>query len=129
MSIFRKQAIPQRFTPPGPLILTMPKPVDEHERDDAIAALEQMNADLDSTRQNIARLQERERRTVLAIAARKAQLDVLEFEKIERVERAEREVEEAINDNLDAGFDTSASDALVAAEQLREEAERKEALA
>lgn len=122
---FRSKPAPV-VQPRGPLMLPTPKPVDERDRDDAIMALDALNREFDSIIESEQRLAERKRRVILAREARKAQLDVLErFER--RLEAQDGALDAVLAESIAAGFDTSASDALVEAEQLRGEVETKAA--
>ena len=109
---FRKKPAPQPVA-----IRTAPhKPVDQRERDQAIAALSSLNEELTMTEGSILRLEDQKRRLLLSIEGRKAQLDALE--------RPEREAIEKATDGLEAELtipDVSA--AIAEMQEMKEAAE------
>lgn len=112
LSFFRKKTAPQPVA-----IRTVPhKPVDQRERDQAIAALSSLNEELTMTEGSILRLEDQKRRLLLSIEGRKAQLDALE--------RPEREAIEKATDGLEAELtipDVSA--AIAEMQEMKEAAE------
>jgi hypothetical protein len=112
LSFFRKKPAPQPVA-----IRTAPhKPVDQRERDQAIAALSSLNEELTMTEGSILRLEDQKRRLLLSIEGRKAQLDALE--------RPEREAIEKATDGLEAELtipDVSA--AIAEMQEMKEAAE------
>ncbi len=112
LSFFRKKTAPQPVA-----IRTVPhKPVDQRERDQAIAALSSLNEELTMTEGSILRLEDQKRRLLLSIDGRKAQIDALE--------RPEREAIEKATDGLEAELtipDVSA--AIAEMQEMKEAAE------
>lgn len=82
-----------------PIAVTAPprKNHDERERNEAISMLERLNSELTRTNKAIVSAQADKSRLERAIAARKAQLDVLEAPERE----AERALEEGLSIDLD----------------------------
>ncbi|MCC0013609.1 MAG: hypothetical protein H6877_09865 [Rhodobiaceae bacterium] len=114
LSFFRKKPAPQPVR--TPIRIAPIKPVDIRERDTAIDALSALNADLNETEGDIARLLDQKRRLLLSIDGRKAQLDALE--------RPEREAIEKATDGLEAELtipDVSA--AIAEMQEMKEAAE------
>lgn len=105
---FRKKPAPQPVA-----IRTAPhKPVDQRERDQAIAALSSLNEELTMTEGSILRLEDQKRRLLLSIEGRKAQLDALERPAIELIEKSA----DAIAAELDRGLLSDAKPVPVEAE-------------
>lgn len=107
LSFFRKKPAPQPVA-----IRTVPhKPVDQRERDQAIAALSSLNEELTMTEGSILRLEDQKRRLLLSIEGRKAQLDALERPAIELIEKSADDISAELERNLAASGDQDAVEA------------------
>ena len=107
LSFFRKKTAPQPVA-----IRTVPhKPVDQRERDQAIAALSSLNEELTMTEGSILRLEDQKRRLLLSIEGRKAQIDALERPSIELIEKSAVDIGAELERNLAASGDQDAVEA------------------
>lgn len=107
LSFFRKKPAPQ----PVAIRTAPPKPVDQRERDQAIAALSSLNEELTMTEGSILRLEDQKRRLLLSIEGRKAQLDALERPAIELIEKSADDISAELERNLAASGDQDAVEA------------------
>ena len=112
---FRKKPAPKPVS--MPIRVAPQKPIDQRERDQAVAMHNERNADLAETEGAILRLEDKKRRLLLSIEGWKAQLDALERPEREAIDRAADELDrELALPDLSAAIADAPAEVLEAAE-------------